>query len=479
MKFGAKIMKKSLKKFLVLALILPVVLIFTACGATSAYDVAVKNGFEGTEQEWLDSLKGKSAYDIAVDKGFTGTEQDWLNSLKGKDGTNGTNGTNANAVDTYQAWQDACNDPDNPYSGSYIDFLKEIIGETNYDNTATIINKCTLSVFKLDACKNSYSYETHKMELTPVLSGSAVLYKFNTDGTSYVVTNCHMTNKSIEAYMCTFYEDANAFEVTYVGGVKTYDIAVFKINKQATDYLKSCGAEPVTLGEHFLGEDCFSVGNTAGEGIAVSKGIVSRESEIVTYSDYDATVRTLRHDTYISHGNSGGALFDMEGRLIGLTNGGQGQELPLMNYAIPTSIAAGVANNIIYNYEVYGISIGRSFGQLGLELKTQNSTTSYITDTGRIVISEDVIIDSIESDSVAARLQDSNLDTEEYFMANDKLVSVKIVQLNATYKITRSFNLSEALLNARVGDTLIITIERGGVQKTISIALTSSDTINF
>ena len=86
----------------------------------SAYEVAVNNGFGGTEQEWLASLKGekgeqgeagaqgeqgiqgergekgergeqgadgKSAYEVAVDSGFIGTEQQWLQSLKGVDGT--------------------------------------------------------------------------------------------------------------------------------------------------------------------------------------------------------------------------------------------------------------------------------------------------------------------------------------------------------------------------------------------------------
>ena len=47
----------------------------------SAYEIAVKNGFEGTEEEWLDSLKSKSAYELAVENGFVGTEEEWLASL--------------------------------------------------------------------------------------------------------------------------------------------------------------------------------------------------------------------------------------------------------------------------------------------------------------------------------------------------------------------------------------------------------------
>ena len=94
----------------------------------SAFEIAVEHGFDGTETEWLESLRGtdgkdglpgkdgkngtdgkngvdgkngmdgingsdgKSAYIIAVKHGFTGTEDDWLQSLKGADGKNGVNG---------------------------------------------------------------------------------------------------------------------------------------------------------------------------------------------------------------------------------------------------------------------------------------------------------------------------------------------------------------------------------------------------
>ena len=69
----------------------------------SAYEVALDNGFSGTVQEWLTSLKGadgkngtdgKSAYEIAVKNGFSGTESSWLYSLKGEDGMNGLPGEN-------------------------------------------------------------------------------------------------------------------------------------------------------------------------------------------------------------------------------------------------------------------------------------------------------------------------------------------------------------------------------------------------
>ena len=69
----------------------------------SAYEVAVANGFAGTEEEWLESLKvqgdpgdpGDSAYEVAVANGFAGTEEQWLESLQGTDGIDGEDGQDA------------------------------------------------------------------------------------------------------------------------------------------------------------------------------------------------------------------------------------------------------------------------------------------------------------------------------------------------------------------------------------------------
>ncbi|MEY2692731.1 MAG: hypothetical protein RIT03_1121 [Bacteroidota bacterium] len=63
----------------------------------SAYQVAVANGYVGTEQQWLTSIQGaagtngQSAYQIAVANGFTGTQTEWLASLVGENGNNGKN----------------------------------------------------------------------------------------------------------------------------------------------------------------------------------------------------------------------------------------------------------------------------------------------------------------------------------------------------------------------------------------------------
>ena len=61
----------------------------TVTNGLSAYELAVKYGYDGTVQQWLESLKGKSAYEIAKENGYSGSQSDWSESLKataGKDG---------------------------------------------------------------------------------------------------------------------------------------------------------------------------------------------------------------------------------------------------------------------------------------------------------------------------------------------------------------------------------------------------------
>lgn len=76
----------------------------------SAYEIAITNGFQGTVQDFLDSLRGEdgdqgapgingqSAYDLAVESGFVGDEAAWMLSLKGQDGVDGIDGVTQDAT---------------------------------------------------------------------------------------------------------------------------------------------------------------------------------------------------------------------------------------------------------------------------------------------------------------------------------------------------------------------------------------------
>ena len=99
----------------------------------SAYEIWLQEGNTGTEQDFLDSLKGedgtigidgKSAYEIWLDEGNTGTEQDFLDSLQGIDGQQG--------LSAYEIWLQAGNE------GTEEDYLDSLQGSEGQDGAAEI-----------------------------------------------------------------------------------------------------------------------------------------------------------------------------------------------------------------------------------------------------------------------------------------------------------------------------------------------------
>lgn len=70
-----------------------------------AYQIALKHGFVGTVEDWLESMRGlpgKNAYELAVDCGFVGTLDEWLESLKGTGSGDGGAGSGAPGLSAYQ-----------------------------------------------------------------------------------------------------------------------------------------------------------------------------------------------------------------------------------------------------------------------------------------------------------------------------------------------------------------------------------------
>jgi|TARA_R110000765_G_C18900376_1_gene603979 hypothetical protein len=103
----------------------------------SSYDIWINEGNSGSEDDFLNSLKGDqgeqglSAYDVAVNNGYTLSESAWIESLNGEDGNSGLDGDSA-----YDIWLSLGNE------GSEADFLEDLEGPTRVssdsDNSATI-----------------------------------------------------------------------------------------------------------------------------------------------------------------------------------------------------------------------------------------------------------------------------------------------------------------------------------------------------
>lgn len=481
-------MKKILKRLLVCLLLVPCLVLFSGCSkdGLSAYEIAVKNGFKGTEIEWLESLKGNkgdkgdkgeallSAYEIAVQEGFEGTEEEWLESLKGDKGDKGDPGTNGNngkdgedALSSYKMWEDAFLNGDTTLS--YTEWLAENF-DIIFDAEKYAINKNLLSVVEVKSFANDSDLEKN---INSKSAGSAVIYKVDTNGDVYLVTNYHVTYcygyvKSVyPLYRLQFFNQSsgNYMKATFVGGSATYDIAILKID--ATDvasieFFKLVNAKPVTVATNdaVAGTSVFAIGNSNGNGINISKGVVDIESENVqiTVANVTENHRLLRHDAYITNGNSGGGLFDENGDLVGITNGGKKSD-DTVKYAIPVTLVEKIAEQLIESYKDDALNYNLKKCDLGLTLSIIATIPMFNETTELVEIVDIIEISKISNTSpFAGKLEEGD------YLISATLAGQKI-------ELTREYNLDELMLQARENDSLILEVERSGETESVFVEI--------
>ena len=117
----------------------------------SAYEVAVVNGFQGTQEEWLASLEGKDAYEVAVEQGYVGTKAEWLESLVGA-----------------SAYQDAVAEG---YDGTLSEWLNTLKGQSAYQ-IAVVAGFVGTEAQWLESLKGQSAYQLAKV-LDPTVGSEA------------------------------------------------------------------------------------------------------------------------------------------------------------------------------------------------------------------------------------------------------------------------------------------------------------------
>ena len=189
--------------------------------------------------------------------------------------------------------------------------------------------------------------------------GSGVI--ISEDG--YILTNNHIINSSdssiyYEVSEATklyvyLYNDETAYEATIVGKDEETDLAVIKIEKN--------GLIPAELGNSAsvkIGEFAMAIGNPLGMQSSVTSGIISAVNRIVTSED-GTTYNLIQTDAAINSGNSGGALVNSEGKVIGInTLKLSGSGIEGMGFAIPINDTIDIYNQLIENGKVLRPYIG-------------------------------------------------------------------------------------------------------------------------
>lgn len=390
---------------------------------------------------------------------------------------------------------------------TYSEFLEKYLTFSG-DNTASVINYCLRSSLKIysEFVETSYSIGFGGIAASSdvsVYTGAAVIYRIDEDpdGYTYLVTNYHVvyddnadaslnggTKVAREIYGYLYGSEGEpvasgrgddgyteytygdyGIELEYVGGSVENDLAVLRVKTaDIKEVNENIVAADIADG-YYVGETAIAIGNPEGNGLSVTKGVISTENEQITLN-IDGTLRSyrsLRIDTPLYSGNSGGGLFNAEGKLIGITNAGNSSDQNI-NYAVPLEIVTGTVDNIIYYALDNDSSTNGAYTvDFGMDLSSSGSKYVYDSSTGYGKVTENVNVTSVISESIAAYAGIASGDVIRGIIINGE-----------ESEVVRTFNLDDIALTLRAGDTVTFIVERGGETVTTSpYSITSSDLV--
>lgn len=265
-------------------------------------------------------------------------------------------------------------------------------------------------------------------QTTSAASGSGFI--ISDDG--YILTNQHVIDSS-NSITVTMY-DGSTYDAALIGYDQSNDIAVLKID--------ATGLTPVVLGDSDamnVGDSVVAIGNPLGElTFSLTAGLISAKDRHVTTSN-GTTMNLIQTDAAINSGNSGGALFNMYGEVVGVTNAkysssSSGASIDNIGFAIPINTIRPIVESIIEKGYVSKPYIGVTVSNVSSEAQLYG-------------LPEGAAIQSVVEDGPAQKAG---------LQAGDIVTSA-----NGT-EITGSSDFVSFVRKMAVGDSLEVTVYRQG-----------------
>lgn len=269
-------------------------------------------------------------------------------------------------------------------------------------------------------------------------SGSGVI--ISADG--YIVTNNHVI-KGARRLEVTL-NNKESYEAEVVGADESTDIALLKINALDLPYLAFGDSDHLSVGEWVL-----AVGNPFNLTSTVTAGIVSAKARDINIMNNNKVIESfIQTDAAVNPGNSGGALVNTRGNLIGINTAISSQTGSYIGYsfAVPSNIAKKVIEDILE----FG-NVQRAY--LGINYEELNSEKASEFGVGR---TEGVLI---------TRVLEQGAAKEAGLMVNDIIIKMDNV------KIANFSDLQGFLGSKRPGDKVNITVLRDETSKIVPVKL--------
>ncbi|MFR0921865.1 MAG: S1C family serine protease [Clostridia bacterium] len=328
-------------------------------------------------------------------------------------------------------------------------YVKQTSLENYSDTSVYAANKILPSIvgIKIDYTVNSTSIFGRTGSTTATASGSGII--ISEDG--YILTNNHVVSSSSSdsnsyyqiseatKVTVTLFNDETEYEAKIVGQDKQTDLAVIKIEKTGLTKAEFADSDDVKVGEFAM-----AVGNPVNMTSTVTTGIVSAVNRKITDSD-GKTYTCIQTDAAINSGNSGGALVNAQGKVIGInTLKLSGTGIEGIGFAIPINSTTDITSQLIQYSKVKRPFIGIS----GIDLD-ETTAKKYNLVVG-------IYVKSVEDFSSAEK---------------GGLKSGDVI-IEADGKSIKSMDeLNEIKNSHQIGDTMKLKINRDGSEKEITLTL--------
>lgn len=230
------------------------------------------------------------------------------------------------------------------YSAEKINFSENVITENKslekkimVDNIQNSVN-AIVGISKLKQSGSSIFVDNAEQKLG---LGSGVLITDN----GYILTNQHVAgNKYSNCYVTL--EDGKIYDGNVVWADSNIDLAIVKINKSNLEYLQLGDSDEI-----HLAEDVYAIGNPLGMDFqkTVTKGIISSLNRTIKIEGENENVYMedlIQTDATINEGNSGGALINTDGKLIGI-NSVKISNAEGIGFAVPVNIVKPIINKFM------------------------------------------------------------------------------------------------------------------------------------
>jgi putative serine protease PepD len=248
---------------------------------------------------------------------------------------------------------------------------------------------------------------------------------------------------------------------TVVGVDRSTDIAVLKIQA------RSSALTPLQLGNSDavrVGDTVYAIGNPFSYTRTLTSGIVSAVQRLITAPNTLPIADVIQTDAAINHGNSGGPLLDVGGRVIGVTSqiyAGNAQQGNIgIGFAVPVNTVRNIAAQLISTGKVEHAYLGVSTTPITAQLsKLYNLPSSGL------------LVQTVDPDGAAkkAKIRAGSTDVvvggESYSLGGDAIVAVDGAPVSAFEQ------LREAIARKKPGDTLKLEIVRDGSKKSVTVTL--------